>query len=61
MERQPTKQELYQRCHEMGDIVVEGLMVPDGAAGMVPDGAGAARLMGPDGAAAAKRKLSTRH
>ena len=35
MERQPTKQELYQRCHEMGDIVVEGLM----AAGMGRDGA----------------------
>jgi hypothetical protein len=25
MDRMPTKQELYQRCHEMGDIVVEGL------------------------------------
>jgi hypothetical protein len=25
MDRTPTKQELYQRCHEMGDIVVEGL------------------------------------
>ena len=22
---QPTKQELYQRCHEMGDIVEAGL------------------------------------
>ena len=31
MDRQPTKQELYHRCHEMGDIAVEGLMVPDGA------------------------------
>jgi len=30
-ERQPQRAELYQRCHEMGDIVVEGLMVPDGA------------------------------
>ena len=25
MDRTPTKQELYHRCHEMGDIVVEGL------------------------------------
>ena len=25
MNRLPTKQELYQRCHEMGDIVVNGL------------------------------------
>ena len=25
MDRLPTKQELYQRCHEMGDIVVNGL------------------------------------
>lgn len=25
MDRTPTKQELYQRCHEMGNIVVEGL------------------------------------
>jgi len=25
MDRQPTKSELYQRCHEMGDIVVDGL------------------------------------
>lgn len=25
MNRLPTRQELYQRCHEMGDIVVEGL------------------------------------
>ena len=25
MDRMPTKQELYQRCHKMGDIVVEGL------------------------------------
>lgn len=25
MAREPTKQELYDRCHEMGDIVVEGL------------------------------------
>jgi hypothetical protein len=25
MDRQPTKQELYHRCHEMGDIVVNGL------------------------------------
>ena len=25
MDRMPTKQELYQRCHEMSDIVVEGL------------------------------------
>ncbi|MBQ5796172.1 MAG: hypothetical protein IIW14_09305 [Kiritimatiellae bacterium] len=25
MDRMPTKQELYQRCHEMGDIVVKGL------------------------------------
>jgi len=25
MDRQPTKQELYQRCHEMGDIAVAGL------------------------------------
>ena len=25
MNRQPTKQELYQRCHEMGDIVSAGL------------------------------------
>ena len=24
-DRMPTKQELYQRCHEMGDIAVEGL------------------------------------
>ena len=47
MERQPTKQELYQRCHEMGDIVVEGLKAADGAA--------AARLMGADGTAPAKR------
>ena len=26
MAREPTKAELYDRCHEMGDIVVEGLM-----------------------------------
>ena len=26
MAREPTKGELYDRCHEMGDIVVEGLM-----------------------------------
>ncbi len=32
MERQPTKQELYDRCHEMGDIVVAGLKAADGAA-----------------------------
>ena len=32
MERQPQRAELYQRCHEMGDIVVEGLMAADGAA-----------------------------
>ena len=25
MDRLPTRQELYQRCHEMGDIAVEGL------------------------------------
>ena len=25
MDRQPTKQELYHRCHEMGDIAVAGL------------------------------------
>ena len=25
MARQPTREELYRRCHEMGDIVVEGL------------------------------------
>ena len=25
MDRMPTKQELYHRCHEMGDIAVEGL------------------------------------
>ena len=25
MDRLPTKRELYQRCHEMGDIVVDGL------------------------------------
>ena len=25
MDRLPTKQELYQRCHEMGDIAVNGL------------------------------------
>ena len=25
LDRQPTKQELYHRCHEMGDIVVAGL------------------------------------
>lgn len=25
MDRLPTKQELYRRCHEMGDIVVDGL------------------------------------
>ncbi len=47
MERQPTKQELYQRCHEMGDIVVEGLMVPDGA--------GTAKRKASDGAGTAKR------
>ena len=36
MERQPTNAELYQRCHEMGDIVVAGLkgeaQVADGTA-----------------------------
>ena len=26
MDRQPTKQELYHRCHEMGDIAVAGLV-----------------------------------
>ena len=58
MERQPTKQELYQRCHEMGDIAVEGLMAADGAGTAkqaaaklkVLDGAGTAKQ-----AAAAKR------
>ncbi len=25
MDRLPTKQELYRRCHEMGDIAVAGL------------------------------------
>ena len=26
MTREPTRAELYERCHQMGDIVVEGLM-----------------------------------
>ncbi len=63
MERQPTKQELYQRCHEMGDIVVEGLKAADGAAAAkrkVPDGAAAARLMGADGTAPAKRAAAAK-
>ena len=30
LDRLPTKKELYQRCHEMGDIVVEGLGNPSG-------------------------------
>ncbi len=47
--RRPQRAELYQRCHEMGDIVVEGLMVPDGA--------GTAKRKAADGAAAAKRGL----
>ena len=25
MARQPTRKELYDRCHEMGDVVLEGL------------------------------------
>ena len=25
MAREPTRQELYRRCHEMGDVVVAGL------------------------------------
>ena len=33
MERQPQRAELYQRCHEMGDIVVEGLKAADGRVG----------------------------
>ena len=33
MERQPQRAELYQRCHEMGDIAVEGLMAADGRVG----------------------------
>ena len=57
MERQPQRAELYQRCHEMGDIVVEGLK----AAGMGRDGArpakraAAAKLEVLDGAGIAKR------
>ena len=32
MGRRPQNAELYQRCHEMGDIVVEGLKAADGTA-----------------------------
>ena len=28
MARQPTRKELYDRCHEMGDVVLEGLSRP---------------------------------
>ncbi len=28
MARQPTRKELYDRCHEMGDVVLEGLTRP---------------------------------
>ena len=32
MTREPTKAELYDRCHLMGDIIVDGLGKPSAAA-----------------------------
>ena len=44
MEREPTRQELYRRCHEMGDIVAAGLAKEGGSSRTLSGGGSSSTL-----------------